>query len=104
MTDFLVDRKYEIQSRSLFETATIEIRQAEDEYTGEKLSDVKIYLDGVYTNHYTPHNFTFREGEFGTHTFTFSKPGWEFYLREVDVTYGMHPDDYIITPTGYEVA
>lgn len=75
--------------------ASVEIADATDE-SGVPLTTVKIYIDGTYTNHYAPENFTFCAGCYcnnaacglGKHTFRLEKAGYALYEEQITVEPG----------------
>ncbi len=74
-------------------SATYNIYTVKDD-TGDSLSNVKIYLDGVYIHHYAPETLTFCsdcvcDGEydcrFGNHIIRLEKKGYEDWSRSVNI-------------------
>ncbi len=78
-------------SASPVSAATYKIGEVKDK-NGNKLANVKIYIDGLYTNHYAPETFTFCDGcqvgGFGRHTIKLEKNGYEEWLDVREITAG----------------
>jgi len=89
--------------------ATWKINQAKDADTGEALSGAKIYVDGVYIHHYTPHELkfcddckcdTYVDCGFGTHTVTVKKSGYQDWSKSRKLSPGdSFEDTPELTPT-----
>jgi len=76
--------------------ASYKINEVRDE-NGETLSNVKIYLDGIYLHHYAPETLTFCyscqcDGDtdcgFGDHTIRLEKPGYQDWQEEISINAG----------------
>jgi len=79
-------------------TATYKINEVKDE-DGEVLSNVKVYVDGIYLHHYTPEVLTFCDDcqcdncvscGFGQHTIKLEKTGYEDWSKEITI----NPDSF----------
>lgn len=76
--------------------ATYKINEVKDKQ-GNKVSNVKIYLDGVYLHHYTPEILVFCQGckcdtyvdcEFGKHRVELQKDGYYEWFEEIEIKPG----------------
>jgi len=83
----------------------VHIATPTDASTGQSLSAVKIYVDGVYIHHYAPEDLTFGPGkyldtyvsaEFGTHEIRLTKDGYNDWVEMVNVQDG---SDITLTPS-----
>jgi len=92
-------------------TSAYEIREVKDE-GGNDLSNVKVYVDDVYVNHYAPETLIFCEGcrcndkvdcDLGEHTFKLEKSGYDDWTITVDIeeakSYQVDPIMIKVEPT-----
>ena len=80
-------------------SATLKVKEVKNE-DGEILSNVKIYIDSVYTHHYAPEDFTFCEDckcikcdnqidlKFGSYTVKLEKGGYKDWSETKDIQSG----------------
>jgi len=80
-------------------SATLKVKEVKDE-DGEILSNVKIYIDSVYTHHYAPEDINFCEDckcskcdnqidlKFGSYTIKLEKDGYEDWSETKDIQLG----------------